>query len=74
MHLTLAEIQTELRRIPGFVRFTVEVARDQITVEVYRQSPWGMIRATAPTVEQAIEDVQVLGRVPLQRPQKEAEP
>jgi hypothetical protein len=68
MEWTLAEIRNELRRIPGFVRFSVAIAglpgNEQIEIVVYRQLPWARLSAAGSEVRQVVNELVELGQVP----------
>jgi len=68
MDWTLKEIRDELRKIPGYVRFSVAVAglpgNERIEIVVYRQLPWARLSAVGSEVQQIVSELVELGQVP----------
>ncbi|NJN89533.1 MAG: hypothetical protein HC878_03575 [Leptolyngbyaceae cyanobacterium SL_5_14] len=68
MDWTLKEIRDELRRIPGYVRFSVAIAglpgNEQIEIVVYRQLPWAKLVAGGSDVRRIVDTLVELGQVP----------
>jgi hypothetical protein len=57
MDWTLAEILDELRKIPGFVSFTVEVVGDNLTIKVRRRAPWRTLNGEGADMQEILRQL-----------------